>query len=149
MGAPQQKGGGTLTSAPVIYAEPLHESMDEGLTRAYIMLRDSKRPTLDCAVESLAAFLGEVMGVPHHVGRRTVTVFLPEREGDRGWFDANVLKYEDMIGAASDAAVRRTVARMRELFSEAGGSPDRLGWSILESRLEAWCVPYDLWRCGE
>ena len=123
--------------------------MDDGLTRVYTMLRDPKRPTLDCAVESLVSFLGEAMGVPYHIGRRAVTVIMPERVGDAGWFAANVLKYEDMVGAASEPAVRRTVSHMAELFSDAGGDPGVLGWGVLESRLEDWCVPYDLWRCEQ
>ena len=61
-------------------------------------------------------------------------------------FAANVLKYEDMVGAASEPAVRRTVSHMTELFSDAGGDSGVLGWGVLESRLEDWCVPYDLWR---
>lgn len=135
------------TTAPVKYPDTGVPSMEDSAPqRLYTMVRRPDRAVLDHALEAFAMFLHDAVGAPVHIGERTVSVLMPGWEGDVGWYRGNVDRFEDMVGASSQAAARRRADNAADLYRRAGGEPELIGWRVLESKLAEWCVPYDSWE---
>lgn len=100
-----------------------------------------KVPAMLCIMTFASKVWG---GTPIHEGRHLFAMPMARGSGDIAWMNEYVFRLCDPVGSVLQD-VERVSDRMYRLYTEAGGTPDRMGLGVIQYWLDKWMMRYDIW----
>lgn len=100
------------------------------------------------AMLAIMRFVSDITGSPVFEGKNVTVILTPRRTGDVRWLMSNVFAHVNPQGC-NIQQVPAVVERMRHLYEEAGGDPEKVGTGILRYWLDQMYMKYDVWNPAE